>query len=222
MDSIEGAGASGADGLDGLRLEKLAASGSEAPASGSSGSGDVGRLGLDAGAAARAEAAASGLAWKWVPSEMISAISSSVSRQAVPLPMATTPTLCLPTSSFRYILASWRRFWGGWGWITPLSRSSPWVPRDRDLAAVPEAGVDRQHDLLGDRRLEQEAPEVPGEHVDGVALGHLGQVATDLALHAGQEQAVEGVEGRGPEKVGLGVGVERELRERRLASRSGR
>ena len=82
-----------------------------------------------------------------------------------------------------------------------------------DLAAGPEAGVDGEHDLVGDRRLEQEAAEVPGEDVDRVPLGHLGQVAADLALHARQEQAVDRV-GRGvAEDVGVGVAVERELRE---------
>ena len=84
-----------------------------------------------------------------------------------------------------------------------------------DLAAGAEAGVDRQDDLLGDRRLEQEAAEVPGEDVDGVPLGHLGQVAADLALHAGQEQAVERVDGRGAEELGLRVAFQRELAEER-------
>ena len=48
----------------------------------------------------------------WVPSAMISATSSSVSRQAVPLPIATTPTWCLATRSLRATLASDRRFCG--------------------------------------------------------------------------------------------------------------
>ena len=85
-----------------------------------------------------------------------------------------------------------------------------------DLAAGPEARVDGQDDLLGDRRLEQQAAQVAGEDVDGVPLGHLGQVAADLALQAGQQQAVEGVEGRGPEEVGVGVAFQRQLPERRL------
>ena len=94
---------------------------------------------------------------------------------------------------------------------------------DRHLAAVPESGVDGHHDLLGDRRLEQEAPEIAGEDVHGVPLGHLGQVAADLTLHAGQEQAVEGVEGRLAEEIGLRVAFERELGEGRgLDLRAGR
>ena len=90
-------------------------------------------------------------------SAMISAISSSVSRQAVPLPIATTPTWCLPTRSLSDTLASDRRFCGGWGKITVWSRRLPLAVEHGDLAAGPEAGVDRQDDLLGDRRLEQQA-----------------------------------------------------------------
>ncbi len=78
----------------------------------------------------------------------------------------------------------------------PLFEQVAVAVEHRDLAAGAEAGVDRQDDLRRDRRLEQQAAEVPGEDVDGVPLGQLGQVAADLALHAGQEQAVEGVDGR--------------------------
>ncbi len=84
-----------------------------------------------------------------------------------------------------------------------------------DLAAGAEAGVDRQDGLAGDRRLEQQAAEVPGEDIDGVLLGHLGQVAADLAFEAGQEQAVEGVEGGGGEEVAVRVVFQRELAEDR-------
>ena len=59
----------------------------------------------------------------------------------------------------------------------------------RDLAAGAEAGVDGQHLLAADRRLEQQAAQVAGEDVDGVLLGALGQFAADLALQAGQERA---------------------------------
>ena len=75
-----------------------------------------------------------------------------------------------------------------------------------DLAAGSESGVDGQHDLLGDRRLEQQAAEVPGEDLDGVLLGGLGEVAADLALHAGQDQPVQGVDGRGAEDLAPGDG----------------
>ena len=92
----------------------------------------------------------------------------------------------------------------------------------RHLAAGPEPGVDRQHDLLGDRRLKQQAAQVLGEDLDGVLLGHLGQVAADLALHAGQDQAVEGVDRGGAEELGLGMALERKLAEEQRASRSGR
>ena len=84
-----------------------------------------------------------------------------------------------------------------------------------DLAAVLEPGIDRQDDLLGDRRLEQQAAQVAGEDLDGVLLGGLGQVATDLALHAGQDQPVEGIDGGGVEQVVLGMALQRELAEQR-------
>ena len=88
--------------------------------------------------------------------------------------------------------------------------------QDGDFAAGAEAGVERQHHLVQDGRLEQEAAQVPGEDVDGVPLGEFGQVATDLAFHAGQEQTFESVGGRGAEEVGVGVAFERQLTERGL------
>ena len=57
-------------------------------------------------ACSSAAAAAAGSVLNKVPSAIISAISSSVSRQAVPLPIATTPTSCLATRSLRKTLAS--------------------------------------------------------------------------------------------------------------------
>ena len=67
---------------------------------------------------------------------------------------------------------------------------------DGDLAAVLEPGIDGQHGLPGDGRLEQQAAQVAGEDLDGVLLGGLGQVASDLTLHAGQHQPIERVDGR--------------------------
>ena len=146
---------------------------------------------------------------------MISATSSSVSRQAVPLPIATTPTWCLPTMSLSATLASDRRFWGGCGIDHGLVDQLAAGVEHGDLAAVLEPGIDGQHDLLGDRRLEQQAAQVAGEDLDGVLLGGLGQVATDLALHAGQDQPIERVDGGGMEQVVLGMALQRELAEQR-------
>jgi hypothetical protein len=100
--------------------------------------------------------------------------------------------------------------------MTPCSSRDPLAVEDGHLASGPEAGVDGHHDLLGDRRLEQEAAQVAGEDVHGVAFGEVGQVAADLAFHARQEEPVEGVECRGPEGVSVGVSFQRELPERRL------
>ncbi len=44
-------------------------------------------------------------------------------------------------------------------------------------------------------------------------LGRLGQVAADLALHAGQDQAVQGVDRRGAEQLGVGMALQRKLAE---------
>ena len=82
-----------------------------------------------------------------------------------------------------------------------------------DLAAALEPGIDGHDDLLGDRRLEEQAAQVSGEDLDGVLLGGLGEVATDLALHAGEDQPVEGVDGGGMEEVVLRMAFERELAE---------
>ncbi len=85
----------------------------------------------------------------------------------------------------------------------------------RHLAAGAETGVDRQHDLLGDRRLEQQAPQIAGEDVDGVPLGHLGQVAADLALQAGHQEAVQRVDRRLVEDLRVRVPFQGELAEDR-------
>ena len=52
--------------------------------------------------------------------------------------------------------------------MTPWSSRLPSGSSTATLQPVRNAGIDRQHDLLGDRRLEQEAPEVAGEDFDGV------------------------------------------------------
>ena len=64
----------------------------------------------------------------------------------------------------------------------------------RQLAAGPETGIDGQHDLLQDRWLKQQAAQVLGKNVDGVLLGSVGQIAPDLALHAGQDKPVQGID----------------------------
>ena len=72
----------------------------EASTAGASGSGDGAEAASSVGVVGSTEGG-TGFWRKWVPSAMISATSSSVSRQAVPLPMATTPTSCLPTRFLR-------------------------------------------------------------------------------------------------------------------------
>ena len=84
-----------------------------------------------------------------------------------------------------------------------------------DLATRAESGIDGQDDLLGNRRLEQQAAQVLGEDVDGVLLGTVGQVAADLSLHAGQDQPVEGIDRRGTEQLAVGMAIQRKLREQR-------
>ena len=58
------------------------------------------------------------------------------------------------------------------------------------LAAAAEAGVDGQHAVFAQRRLQQQAAQVAGEHLGRVPLGPLGQVAADLALQGRHQQAV--------------------------------
>ena len=64
------------------------------------------------------------------------------------------------------------------------------------LAAALEAGIDRQHALARQRRLQQQVPQVAGEHLDGVRLGLFGQLAARLALQAGQHQPRRARRGR--------------------------
>ena len=61
----------------------------------------------------------------------------------------------------------------------------------RQLAAVLVAGIDRQHALAMQRRLQQQIPQVAAKHLDGVRLGLFGQLAASLALQAGQQQPRE-------------------------------
>ena len=83
----------------------------------------------------------------------------------------------------------------------------------RELAARPEARIDRQHGLLRDRRLEQQAAQVLGENVDRMLLGAIGEVAPDLALHAGHDQPVQGIDRRRAKELGVGMAVQRKLSE---------
>ena len=85
----------------------------------------------------------------------------------------------------------------------------------RDLAAGRNPGSIARTTCLGIGGWSSRLPQVAGEDLDGVLLGGLGQVAADLALHAGQEQPVEGVDGGGVEELGLGVALQRELAEQR-------
>ena len=67
----------------------------------------------------------------------------------------------------------------------PWSSKSPLQSSTASFAPGLEAWVDGHHDLLGDRRLQEQAAQVFGEDLDGVSLGRLGQIAAHLALHAG-------------------------------------
>ena len=81
------------------------------------------------------------------------------------------------------------------------------------LAARPEPRVDGQDDLLGNRRLQEQPAQVLGEDLDGVLLGPLGQIAANLAFHAGQDQAVEGVDRGRAKQLGLRMALQRKLAE---------
>ena len=66
---------------------------------------------------------------------------------------------------------------------------------------------------LGIGGCKQQAAQILGEDLDGVLLGRLGQIAPHLALHAGKDQAVQRIDRRGTEQLGVGVAFERELAE---------
>jgi hypothetical protein len=68
-----------------------------------------------------------------------------------------------------------------------------------NLAAGPEAGIDRHHDLIGNRGLQQEAAQVAGEDLHGMFFGGFRQVAANLALHAGKDETIEGIDRGRPE-----------------------
>ena len=131
----------------------------------------------------------------------ISASSCSVCRQAVPLPIATTLRLCC--------LDQLDQLGAGGGLLlvaaddvnhVVLQQRAEFVER-RQLAAVLEAGVDGQHALAGERRLQQQVPQVAGEDFDGVRLGLFGQLAAGFALQARQHQPGERVAHAAGEKI---------------------
>ena len=143
--------------------------------------------------AQRAGAATVPPARRFSMSAISSDTSSSVSRQAVPLPMAITVVWCLRTSASSRDRASALRFCGGCGKMTPSSRRLPCLVQRRHLAAGAEAGIDGQHAAAAQRRRQQQAAQVAREDADGVRLGPVGQLLADLALQAGQQQAGQGV-----------------------------
>ena len=124
---------------------------------------------------------------------MISATSCSVCRQAVPLPMATTFRLCSLDQLGQLRAAG--------GFLLVAADDVDHVVREQraeliehgQLAAVLVAGIDRQHALARQRRLQQQIPQVAGKHFDGVRLGLLGQLAAGFALQARQHQPRERV-----------------------------
>ena len=84
------------------------------------------------------------------------------------------------------------------------------------LAATLEAGVEGQHAAARHRRLQQEIPEIAGEHVHRVRLAHVGHLPADLPLETGENQPPQGVAGAGLEHVGVRMpsGHEQFLRQR--------
>ena len=69
------------------------------------------------------------------------------------------------------------------------------------LAAVLVTGVDGQHALARQRRLQQQVPQIASEHFDGVRLGFFGQLAAGFALQAGQDQPRERVAHAARQKI---------------------
>ena len=66
---------------------------------------------------------------------------------------------------------------------------------------------------LGIGGCKSKPAEVLGEDLDGVLLGALGQIAANLAFHAGKDQPVEGVDRGRAEELGVGMAFQRKLAE---------
>ena len=75
---------------------------------------------------------------------------------------------------------------------------------DRGLTAHAVAGVEREDDLVLDRRRHEERPQVLGEHLDGVLVGPVFQRRADLPLHARVDEPVVGVLRGGLDKLQRG------------------
>ena len=60
----------------------------------------------------------------------------------------------------------------------------------RDLAAGAQAGIDGQDSAMVQRRLQQQAAQIAGEHGHGMGLGLVGQLVTNFAFQAGQSNRV--------------------------------
>ena len=98
----------------------------------------------------------------------------------------------------------------------PLLKHRPVSVEHRHLATRPEPRIDRQHRLVQDRRLKQQTPQIAREHIHRVPLRHLRQIPADFPLHARQQQPVDRVRRRCPEKVAVRVIPQRKLRIRSL------
>ncbi len=63
----------------------------------------------------------------------------------------------------------------------------------RDLAAGAEPGIDRQHPLAAERRLQEQRAQVVGEHLDRLGVGALLEHQPHVDLDRGLEQALVGI-----------------------------
>jgi hypothetical protein len=98
---------------------------------------------------------------------------------------------------------------------------------EHGLAAGAEAGVDRQHDLLPERRGEQQLAHVVGEDPDRGLVGALLRLQPHLGFQGGREQALAGILHGEDDMIGAGLrggggGRDGPLDEERLHGGEGR
>jgi hypothetical protein len=116
--------------------------------------------------------------------------NASVSRPAVPLPMAMASTLKNFTKpvSFSFASPPWRS-----GKDDVVVQELALAIEEHDLAAGADAGVDGHDGLLAERGGEEEFAQVVGEDLDAGFVGALFGLEAHLGFHRGAEEAFAGV-----------------------------
>ena len=121
----------------------------------------------------------------------------------MPLPRATTVNLCCLINSTSFCLPSLAALGLADQMHDAMVEQVAEFIEHGQLAAALEARIDGQHPAAAHRRLQQQIAQIPGEHLDGMRFGQIGQLAADFAFEAGQHQPRQRVAHAAAQKLGV-------------------